>query len=73
MKSVFLLWHTHELSDGQDESKLVGVYTTRRAAKAAQTRAIRLPGFSQHRGGFEITAYELDRDHWVEGFVKIRS
>jgi len=69
MKRAFILWHVHELKDREDDTKLVGVYATRREARLAQTRAKQLPGFRQHPKGFMIDAYEIGKDHWTEGFV----
>lgn len=59
---------------------LIGVYRTLEAAKAAVSRLALQPGFSQHPNiiapdltseeqGFYISEYELDKDHWTEGFV----
>ena len=67
MKTVFLLWHTHELPE--EDEKFIGVYESRDAAERAKERTSKLPGFSEHLGGFEISAYEVGKDHWTEGFV----
>ena len=69
---MFLLWHTHELPGGEEDSKLIGVYSTRESAEAAQNRASQLPGFSSAPQGFTIDSYELDKDHWCEGYVTVR-
>jgi|WetSurMetagenome_2_1015567.scaffolds.fasta_scaffold1106955_2 hypothetical protein len=70
-KSVFILWHIHELADQEDDEKLIGVYATRRGAKLAQARAAKLPGFRRHPQGFIIDEYEIGMDHWTEGFVSL--
>lgn len=60
--------HHHDL-DGCEETKLIGVYSTAQAAdKAVRTLKVQ-PGFRDHADGFSIDEYELNRDHWVEGFV----
>jgi hypothetical protein len=69
--NVFLLSHVHELSPGQDDEKIIGIYSTEAQAQAAATRAKRLPGFAQVPDGFHIDAYELDEDNWAEGFVTV--
>ncbi len=67
MAEVFVLQHEYE-AEGRDETKLIGVYSSRAAAEAAVTRLIEQPGFSRYPDGFSIDAYSLDRDHWTEGF-----
>lgn len=69
MTSVYLLWHEYEIAPDRDEAKLLGVYTSRDLAEAAKERLVEQPGFRDHPDDFEIAEYELNRDHWVEGFV----
>lgn len=66
---VFLLQHTHEAADGSLDVKLIGVYSTELAARAAISRLSRRRGFAEHPAGFEISVYQLDATHWQEGFV----
>ena len=61
---VFLLWHT----DAFDDEKLIGVYRTEQDALAAIERVRGKPGFSEEGGTFESCKYELNVDHWTEGF-----
>ena len=65
---VFLLWHVRELQTGEEDAKLIGVYSTRLMAEAAQQRSRLLPGFREVPDAFLIDDYELNRDHWQEGF-----
>jgi len=69
--TVHVLQHSHEL-DGCDETKLIGVYSSRASAEDAQQRLRLQPGFSDHPDDFALDAYELDIDHWMEGFVSDR-
>jgi len=62
---VYLLWHT----DSYGDEKLIGVYATRSDASLAIERVKDKPGFSEG-GEFEIAEYELNKDHWVDGFVR---
>ena len=71
MKTVYLLWHTHEFENGPDDEKLIGVYESELAARRAQARVAGLPGFRENPQGFEITAYEVGQDHWTEGYTII--
>jgi hypothetical protein len=51
--------------------KVVGIYSSRVLAEEAQERARALPGFCDEPDGFSIEQYEVDRDHWSRGFVRI--
>ena len=68
MNTVFLLWHIHVLN-GEDDEKLIGVYSSELEAKNAIARVADQPGFRDTPDGFEICGYELNTDHWREGFV----
>ena len=63
MKSVYLLWYVH----GDDEL-LIGVYETEGNATAAKARVKLKPGFSDSKGEFHIAEYQLNQDHWTEGY-----
>jgi len=65
---VFVLQHIRELPDGTDDVKLIGVYSSEPAGRAAITALALLPGFCEHPAGFDLSAYELDATHWAEGF-----
>ena len=71
MRSVYVLQHSYELG-GCDETKFIGVYSTRRRAQAAVRRLRRQPGFRDRPNDFHIDEYAIDRDHWVEGFFTMR-
>jgi homoserine kinase type II len=69
MDQVYLLHHVRSDDEFEDDAKLIGVYKTDAAARAAIARLGKQPGFRDHPNGFQINAYELDEDHWTEGFV----
>ena len=69
--NVCLLWHTHELPGGEEDSKLIGVYSSRESAEVAQARAVQLPGFRDVPAGFVIDTYQLDQDQWREGYATV--
>ena len=58
----------HERRDTEDV-KFIGVYSSKFAAEAAIDRLRLAPGFRDYLEGFSIDAYEIDQDHWVEGFI----
>ena len=51
--------------------KVVGIYSSRGLAEEAQARTRLLPGFSEEPDGFTIDRYEVDKDHWTRGFVRL--
>ena len=72
MKTVFVLQHEYERDEGVDEVKFIGVYSTKSNAEEAVKRLVTQPGFSDHPDDFCIDEYELNLDHWTEGFDTVR-
>jgi hypothetical protein len=66
---VFVLWFVREFEDRDDHEMLIGVYRSEDNAKAAITRLVGKPGFVDFPEGFQICPYELNLDHWTEGYV----
>jgi hypothetical protein len=71
MTSVFVLQHVHEMDDGTEDVKFIGVYSSRQKAQAAAERLRAAPGFSDSPDGFSIDEYGVDHDHWAEGYVAV--
>jgi hypothetical protein len=82
MKQAFVLEHVHELPSGEEDTKLVGIYSSRANALAAVDRLKSQPGFQQHSDvidpstspqtqGFYIGEYVVDQDYWSEGYVTV--
>lgn len=82
MDSVFVVQHSHVFPNGVEDTKTIGVYRTHSAAMFAVDRLSSQPGFAEHpnvidastsfeESGFYISEYQLDQDHWVEGFVTV--
>jgi hypothetical protein len=57
------------MQDGQDDAKFIGAYRTEDDARCAIGRLRDRPGFRHFPDGFQIEKYELNKDHWTEGFV----
>ncbi len=68
---VWIVHHVRRLGGGDEDVKLIGVYSSRNAARAAAKRLRRRPGFAQFPRGFEISQYALDEDQWTRGFVTV--
>jgi hypothetical protein len=66
-ESVFLLWHVRE-PVGNEEDLLIGVYSTAADAMCAIERLGSKAGFVDAPEGFRINRYELNRDHWADGY-----
>jgi len=68
---VFVLQHTHQLSDEEEDVKFIGVYSTETSGEAAIKALLVQPGFSEHPEGFHLSVHELDETNWTEGFVTV--
>jgi hypothetical protein len=67
-RSVYLVWHSHAVAEGESDEKLLGVCSTEERALFRVDQARLLPGFRDVPGGFEVVRYELDKDEWTEGY-----
>ena len=65
---VFVLQHARPKDDDNEDVKLIGIYSSRQAAEAAIARLRSQPGFADYPDEFSIDPYDLDVDHWTEGF-----
>lgn len=68
---VYVLHHIRRDDEYGDDAKLIGVYRSQEAINAAMDRLAGQPGFRDYPEGFSTDAYELDEDHWREGFVDL--
>jgi hypothetical protein len=50
---VFTLYHIRTKENGDDDEKLIGIYTTEGKAKAAIQRLSGQPGFRDYPDGFQ--------------------
>lgn len=68
---VYVVRHVRGEGTDDEDVKFIGVYRTRETARAAVARLSKQPGFCDWPDGFHIGCYELDKDHWTEGFVTV--
>ena len=68
MEHAFLVQHKRA---DTGHVKIIGVYSSPSKADAAIQRLKGQPGFGDYPDGFTIDAYELDQEHWLEGFVDL--
>jgi hypothetical protein len=72
MTTVYVLWHVYELNPlEEEESKLIGIYSSQEKAQHAIARLRSQPGFRDYPNGFIIDQATLDTDDWKEGFASI--
>ncbi len=55
MTRVFVVQHVHELVDGSEDVKLIGVFSSELTANAAVHRVYSQPGFATARTGSTST------------------
>lgn len=68
---VYVLHHVHTFASGSEDVKLIGVYSSNENARTAIKRLSQMLGFSEAPDGFHIDEYQLDKDHWAEGYMTI--
>jgi len=66
--TVFVLQHVRRYGDDEENVKFIGVYSSQSAADSAIRRLSIQPGFKDSPDGFAVDEYEIDKDHWCEGF-----
>jgi len=70
MGTVFILQHERpETEDCMEDVKFIGAYSSEASAQAAVERLRIQPGFRDYPDDFTIDEYEVDKDHWTEGFT----
>ncbi len=70
---MHVLQHTHVLGSEDEDIKLIGVYSTEEKAKKTIVKLSSQPGFKKSQNGFSIDKYEIDKDHWCEGYITAES
>lgn len=69
MRKVYLLEHGYVDDFGCDDTKILGIFSSQQEAESAIETYLELPGFRDRKDGFRIDTYELNKKHWVDGFV----
>ena len=65
---VYVVQHVRERPKGEQSVKFIGVYTSESEANRTVVRLRTVKGFREHPDGFHVDKYELNKDHWTEGF-----
>ena len=74
-ENVWILWHVPPGGDA-DKAMLIGAYSSEDLALAAVARLSDRPGFrdnpqvtdDEDGPGFFVQPYQLDLDHWIDGY-----
>ena len=71
---VYLLQHSYELEVYKglktDETKIIGIYSSYENALTIKKSFSKKKGFERFSEEcFYIDEYELDQDHWTDGFI----
>lgn len=72
LTDVFLLWHTHNLTDDfgtHEEAKLIGVFSSKAKASETIEQLKDKEGFRNFPiSCFEIAKMKIDQVNWADGF-----
>jgi hypothetical protein len=68
---IFVLQHVHMLDNGEEDVKMIGVYSSLERAEEAIKRLTMKPGFSDSPEGFVVHRYVLNEDCWTEGYITV--
>ena len=68
MTSLFVLLHDPPETG---RVKVIGIYSSRAMAEKAIERTRILPGFMDEPDSFTLHQYDVDKDHWPRGFVRL--
>lgn len=68
-KNIFLVSHVHVHEVGEEDIKIIGIYSSKLKAEEAIVRMKHKKGFKDAKEGFTIDKYLLNSDNWTEGYV----
>ena len=72
LKKVYLLHFVYEFEDGHEDVILLGVFSSRKKARAALLRLENNFELKFIRNQFVIDENSIDRISWEEGYITIR-
>lgn len=68
MKYVYIVHHTHVISEENEDIKLIGAFSSKENAIKVTEKYKQLPGFREAPKGFDIDKYQIDEEYWSEGY-----
>jgi hypothetical protein len=72
MKSVFLLQHSYERTEDCEETKIIGIFSSKEKVEECIKKFKELDGFKDYPDCFFVDEYEIDKENWTEGFVTMK-
>lgn len=67
MSRIYLLQHSYE-HNGIEETKIIGIFSSKHKALEVIEQYKILSGFKNHSNNFYIDEYQVDKNYWEEGF-----
>jgi len=71
MTDVFIVSFDRQLPSGEDDERLLGVYSTEQKAQAALARFKAQPEFRDHSECLAAEPFTLDETSFKEGFISV--
>jgi len=82
MEIAYIVHHIHIITDENEDSKLIGVYSSIENATTAINKIKDQLGFKDNpetidadeeldKSGFYISKYTINKTQWLEGFVTV--
>ena len=68
MPTVWQVQHSYEI-EGSEETKQIGIFSSRERADAAVAQLKSAPGFCDHPEDFYVDEIVIDEISWQEGFA----
>lgn len=69
MSYIFIVQHVHHQSDGGEDVRMIGAFSSEIEAQRAISQFRHAPGYASSAEGFSVDRYEMNKLNWHEGFV----
>ena len=70
INEVFILTHIHEFEDTRADIKLIGIYSSKAAARTTITKYKNVQGFRDSPDNFVISKYILNESYPIEECIR---
>ena len=71
-RAVYLVQHSYELNEGENETKIIGVFSSLKKAQLIINKYRTIKGFKRYQNEFHVDKYRLNENWWKDGFITIR-
>ena len=66
---AYVVYHEFEYPEEVDNVRFIGLFSEQIDADRVIEYLRAKPGFKRYADGFTVGTYQLDKDHWTEGFI----